>query len=261
MDKKEANLLPRICAYEESSSSSESSDESTDSEMQDPRLFRGNQTSSLNNIDLPDYKSVKKIRKKRMKKKQSKWSTYWSRYKRFVHSPRVHFVYDALFYCVFLLLFSYMILCEFNYYEEIEQTVEVFPRSTLFLNKTNTDDLKKFNKTNETSNSTFIEFRRRVIKMPSWIEYLLIYWMFAFVLEEARQYFFGDAETKILKNKLLHYFENNWNYLDISGCLVFSIGMSLRFISMNSNENLFIAARYLAACNLKIYVINNTSYN
>lgn len=47
----------------------------------------------------------------------------------------------------------------------------------------------------------------------------------------------------MLKNKLLHYFENNWNYLDISGCLVFSIGICLRFLAMSTGEGLFIAAR------------------
>jgi hypothetical protein len=68
------------------------------------------------------------------------------------------------------------------------------------------------------------------------------------------KYFIGDAETKIIKNKLLHYFENNWNYFDIIGCLVFSIGMSLRFISIKTDENLFIAARYSLSL-VKYFVI------
>lgn len=65
------------------------------------------------------------------------------------------------------------------------------------------------------------------------------------------KYFFGDAETKILKNKLLHYFANNWNYLDISGGLMFTIGMSMRFISiMTKNENLFLTARIILCIDL-----------
>lgn len=31
------------------------------------------------------------------------------------------------------------------------------------------------------------DFIQRVVKKPSWIEWLLIYWMFAFAAEEARQ--------------------------------------------------------------------------
>lgn len=279
MDKKEANLLPRFCTtYDDSSSSDGSSDESTDSE--EPRMYRMDNSVSKN-LDSVDGKTAARSKRtnKKIKKKQSKWSTYWSRYKRFVHSPRVHFVYDAVFYIVFLMLFNYMILCEFNYYEE-----EIVDYNTLnehgshrYARSVNITTQSPLNSTNRTNNEFYQKFNSSIknteigkikkVKLPSWIEYLLIYWIFAFMAEEARQvifiyinqyvkliflnaffyaqYFYGDAETKVLKNKLLHYFENNWNYLDISGCLVFSIGMSLRFLSITTNENLFIAARYI----------------
>ena len=233
MDKKEANLLPNFCTSEDTSSSEE--DESSDNE--------DSQTETTNDFAIEPSSSprVKRSKRKSMKK-QSKWTTYWNRYKRFVHSPRVHFVYDALFYFIFLILFSYMILCEFNYYEHIEVKVTK-PLNQSIDNKQNLS-VHELNNVNGSFVSNVEQ--RRVLKKPSLIEYLLIYWMFSFALEEFRQYFFGESETKILKNKLMHYFANNWNYLDISGCLVFSIGMSLRFISLSTDENLFIAARYLS---------------
>lgn len=59
----------------------------------------------------------------------------------------------------------------------------------------------------------------------------------------------------MLKNKLLHYFENNWNYLDISGCLVFSIGISLRFLAMSTGETLFVASRIVLCMDLCIWYV------
>ena len=106
--------------------------------------------------------------------------------------------------------------------------------------------------TTKIDQTIFSNNTKKNIKLPSFVEYFLIYWVISFVIEEARQYIFGDAETKIVKNKLLHYFENNWNYFDISGCLVFSIGMSLRFLSISTNETLFVAARIILCIDLFI---------
>ena len=116
MDKKEASLVPHICRYDDTSSS-ESSEDDSSTENDDLSLYINNLTN--NTCESKNIKFSKKSQN--YKKKQSKWSTYWSRYKRFVDSPRVHFTYDSIFYLVFLTLFSYVILCEFSYYEEIDE--------------------------------------------------------------------------------------------------------------------------------------------
>ncbi len=158
-----------------------------------------------------------------------------------------------------LILPSYMMLCEFTYYEKVKELVEV-------------DELFNQSETLISSmifrnNRTYMYMTRNRVKSPSWIEYLLVFWAFAFLVEEIRQvqlslynrflfsflkvnfYFsclikyFSESETKILNNRLKHYFENSWNYIDLSGCLVFGIGIALRFTSIRTNESMFKAAR------------------
>jgi hypothetical protein len=181
MDKKEANLVPLICRNDESSSS-ESSDESTDNEE--------SKASSVikvdNNLGSYEFKKVNRIKaSKKFKKKQKKWSTYWSRYKRFVDSPRVHFTYDAIFYLIFLALFSYMILCEFDYSimenQHLNDSIE-----SLYSNNSSI-----YNK-----NSNSLPNIKKQVKMPSSIEYLLIFWVLAFIIEEIRQVNYIKSEIK-----------------------------------------------------------------
>ena len=44
-------------------------------------------------------------------------SDFRIKYRNFMYSPRSHFVYETVLYCVFLILFSYMMLCQFKYSE------------------------------------------------------------------------------------------------------------------------------------------------
>ncbi len=81
-----------------------------------------------------------------------------------------------------------------------------------------------------------------------------MFWILMFILEEFRQYYFGDSQTKVIKNRLRQYLANQWNYLDISGCLVFIIGMSLRLIAFARHaEGVFIAARLVLCIDLCIW--------
>lgn len=271
MEKKEANLLPNFCRSKEScSESSSSSSNGGDSDDEERLLDFANNDSTTNGTQQQDYldksdsssrlknwnssppsadsannydhinhqkRRLKRSRKKRMKIKQSKWTTYWNRYKRFLQSPRVHFVYDATFYCIFLMFFSYVILCEFTFYEATvaaKETDEIGSSSTSpllattdFLSSTTTTPVVGIDESSSSTrefavlNSSIIhkkgrppkssqqsssqsstinnndnnneinendnEIVARQIKLPSWIEYLLIYWMFAFMAEEARQ--------------------------------------------------------------------------
>jgi hypothetical protein len=193
MDKKEANLLPKFCtSYNDSSSSSsdDSSDDTTDSDNE-PKFYSNQRRAS--------GKSTTSKTQKRVKKKQTRWATYASRFKRFSNSPRVHFVYEKTFFVVFLLLFSYMILCEFTYYEKIETYILDIPMKNSTFNSSTLESTKtEANNTasNETlnyyyeedyDNSTALKIIKEVVKKPSWVEYLLIYWMIALMAEEARQ--------------------------------------------------------------------------
>ncbi len=173
-------------SYNDSSSSSseESSDESTDSDNES-NFYRSDRSNSKKS-------STRKLQK-RFKKKQTRWATYTTRFKRFSNSPRVHFVYEKTFFVVFLLLFSYMILCEFTYYETVETYLFERQITNSSFNESSIETFKtEFNETHNyydeyLFNGTSLKIVKDVVKKPSWVEYLLIYWMIALMAEEARQ--------------------------------------------------------------------------
>ncbi len=130
--------------------------------------------------------------------KKSLFNIYWSRYRTFVKTPKVHYAYEFIFYAVFLLIFSYTLLCKLNYYEE---------------------DIIKFNenKSNESNNYNYsensqielnatqylnlnetIQNNEKIIAMPSSFEYVLIIWIILFFIDEIYQV--------ILKLYIFHYF-------------------------------------------------------
>lgn len=245
-DTREARIIPLICLNKEDSSSSSSSDSSgpdDSSDEIDPPTPTANSTEDSHSNDSRCKGGRRKPTKHKRKKRQSKWTTYWSRYKHFVQSPCVHFVYDALFYVVFLFLFSYMILCEFTYFEEVEVWEEVridryarsvttqegnYTNETVWKNYTSTTSTTttmKSTTTNQIKNSVspvddkiMKLVSHVVVKKPSWIEWLLIYWMFAFAAEEARQVFtffklrYFNKYTRNCLNDLIEYWVLQSNF-------------------------------------------------
>ncbi len=99
---------------------------------------------------------------------KSKIEIYLKRYDSFIKSPRVHFVYDTAFYTAFLLLFSYVMLCDLSYYDTKNE--ETFLRNSSFI---------------RIQNETY--FEKNIVKNPSSLEYLLIFWIFSFICEEFSQ--------------------------------------------------------------------------
>ena len=110
IDKKESNLLPSFCISDTSSCSS-SSDESTDSDLFKTEINsfsskkQFNQAGGISGGGGSHRRAKKYTKKAKKKDKQTKWTTYWNRYRRFLHSPYVHFIYDTIFSLLFLLLF------------------------------------------------------------------------------------------------------------------------------------------------------------
>ena len=113
--------------------------------------------------------------------RKSRLKVYWKRYDSFMKSPKVHFFYDAIFYGIFLIIFSYMLLCDFNYakiiYEEYSYSEEnsTLPYQTKIYN-TNTSSLLRNRR-----------IKQKIVQDPSFIEYLVIFWVFAFFFEEVNQ--------------------------------------------------------------------------
>jgi len=97
---------------------------------------------------------------------------YWNRYLSFAASPKVAFVYEAVFYVAFLFLFSYVLLCRFNYSEN--DTTEATNMTNLYAN----------------ASSLVVESRP---SLPSWPELVLIFWVLSFIVDEAHQFHFSEA--------------------------------------------------------------------
>jgi len=124
-------------------------------------------------------------------RRKSKLEIYFRRYDSFTRSPKVHFFYDAIFYGAFLLIFSYMLLCEFTYYR---LDIGVF-LNTSFLNKTST----RFFSVSPFNSSHKIVYRK-IVKEPSSIEILVIFWVMAFFFEELNQV---KSKLSNLKNLII----------------------------------------------------------
>jgi hypothetical protein len=108
---------------------------------------------------------------------KSKFDIYLKRYDSFIKSPRVHFVYDTVFYTTFLLLFSYIILCDLTYYQVTDNEKSSNESNTL------NETLNNF--TGMTKSDEY--FEQKIIKAPSSLEYLLAFWIFSFICEEFSQ--------------------------------------------------------------------------
>ena len=147
---------------------------------------------------------------------------------------------------MFLALFSYTILCEFHYFKDIDAP----------------DPELAVKAANHSSATEDIDSYRSKISKPSWVQYLLIVWIFSFICEEIRNVRAldhwsstghsanFDLEFKFLGNdadtwntRIFYYFQDLWNYFDMAGCTLFLVGMTLRFVAVITNEDVFTAAR------------------
>ena len=184
--------------------------------------------------------------------RKRKLEIYWKRYQSFTESPKVHFFYDTIFYATFLLIFSYMLLCDFNYYKLVEER--------LFLEENTTAN---FSQSQEGPLITV-----RAVQTPTFIEYLVTFWIISFFFEELNQVrtlclrnvrkIFKDKAffdflllSKIISIKtngtmqiqLNKYLDVGWNSIDVLGIFLFFVAFTMRLISLAANENFFIAAR------------------
>jgi hypothetical protein len=69
---------------------------------------------------------------------------------------------------LFLFLFSYLLLCDFTYLETV----------TKLINNSSSND---------TNSTEMIEVSVTQNKKPDWLEYLLLFWVISFLVEEIRQ--------------------------------------------------------------------------
>jgi hypothetical protein len=188
-------------------------------------------------FDLNKIKSVSDENEKERKKSIitlkngfSITKNYWKLYFYFLYSPRTKFAYESASYFLFLIVFSLFLLSQFDYYD-FGRDIIINSKNMTYFNETTTS--KKYSS-------------------ESIIEFILIYWVITLVLEELRQLLLNDAKVKIGK-KIYNYINDQWNYLDITGCLFFIIAIFLRIVSFFYGKDYFIAARIILCIDLFIW--------
>jgi hypothetical protein len=102
----------------------------------------------------------------------------FKRVKHFFQLPYTHFLFNMVFYGIFLMIFSYLMLYDYHYTKEVE----------IFVHADRHDNLSDLLEVNE-SNSTQIEIElsTKLVPRVSPLEFLVIFWIICVLFEECRQ--------------------------------------------------------------------------
>ncbi|XP_078289957.1 transient receptor potential cation channel subfamily M member 5 isoform X1 [Panthera onca] len=84
---------------------------------------------------------------------------------------------------------------------------------------------------------------------PSGPEVTLYFWVFTLVLEEIRQGFFTDEDTRLVK-KLTLYVEDHWNKCDMVAIFLFVVGVTCRML-----PSVFEAGRAVLAVDFMVFTL------
>lgn len=129
--------------------------------------------------------------------KKSKIS-YRKAYLKYVTSPKMCFCYETFFFFLFLGLFSYVLLCEFDFKQaetsNLESNSSIYnARDNNFTNFTNETTLLT-NSSNFTLNFSSSEIKpqsktitKNFLNMPGLAEIFLAFWVFTFLINEIIQ--------------------------------------------------------------------------
>lgn len=148
----------------------------SDSDIKKRKSIKNVRIQNSPSDSVRHYRSCSLIKKLRL----YKW-----RYSSFINSPRVCFIYDTFFYTIFLLLFSYMILCKFVYYvDELNDDEET--KSHLLAGSNNSNQSSEIITNMNISVEPAMRNQRQVT-MPSRLEYTLMIWVFIYLIEEVKQ--------------------------------------------------------------------------
>ncbi|CAF1256388.1 unnamed protein product [Adineta steineri] len=172
---------------------------------------------------------------------------YFGNILRFIRAPIVKYLYSLYFHVAFLLLFSYVILCDFYPLYEFKSDI-CAPANQL-------ERLKNMNVNESTTNQQSVSSELQKRNRPSVTEIILAGWIFTLLCEEIRQFFSLEART--IRNAITAYFEVFWNRLDMLAIVLFFIGFTLRFIP---TTECFCAARIVLSVDLTLWFIRSLDF-
>ena len=84
----------------------------------------------------------------------------------------------------------------------------------------------------------------------AWLYILLIIWVATLAIEELKQLYHIKKKAKYygktkLKNAFYEYISYFWNKIDIAGILFFFIGIILRLMAKETDEDIFISSKFV----------------
>ncbi|CAF1439584.1 unnamed protein product [Rotaria sp. Silwood1] len=175
---------------------------------------------------------------------------YFDNILKFMRSPYVKYLYNLYFHLIFLLLFSYVVLCGVFPLYEFETDV---CRPTIDSEKQEKDDDKSPSMINtESKTNTTIPYGLQKRNHPAITEYILLVWVTTLLCEEMRQLFSSEAQTT--RNAIVQYFEVFWNQLDVLAIILFYVGFILRCLPLTE---CFCAARIVWSIDIAIWYIRS----
>ncbi|CAF4182762.1 unnamed protein product, partial [Rotaria sordida] len=154
---------------------------------------------------------------------------------------------------IFLILFSYVILCDFFplYDFQCNLNTEEHSDSDILLKNVVKRSISNQTKMNLTINgNSSSKFGLEQHNQPTTSEIILFLWMFTLFCEEIRQVL--SMEVQSISGKLVAYFSIFWNKLDLIAIVLFFVAFILRLLPMSE---CFCSARILLAIDLSMWYI------
>ncbi|CAM4810086.1 unnamed protein product [Rotaria magnacalcarata] len=168
---------------------------------------------------------------------------------RFSGAPCVKYLYSLYCHAAFLLLFSYLLLCDFfPLYDIGIDTCIPYNDDKDVENSTKTSSVYN----NETEIKTKVPYGLRKHDQPAIEEYILFIWVSTLLCEELRQIF--TQEVPSISKKISTYFSAFWNKLDILAIFLFYLGFALRFLP---SAECFCVARIVFSVDLTLWFIRS----
>ncbi|CAF1500635.1 unnamed protein product [Rotaria sordida] len=150
---------------------------------------------------------------------------------------------------IFLLLFSYVILCDFFPLYDFPPNVCAPAHNP---EKSKDDNGNQLITNHESNINKTVPYGFQKHNQPALLEWILAIWIFTLFCEEIRQ--FSSLEAKTTCNKIIEYFSVFWNQLDVLAIILFYVGFVLRFVPI---AECYCAARIILSVDLTIWFIRS----
>ncbi|CAF3840513.1 unnamed protein product [Adineta steineri] len=177
---------------------------------------------------------------------------YFTNVATFMSAPFVKYIYNLYFHVFFLLLFSYVILCDFFplYDFPVDKCAPSSDPPNYNDNVNNNKNHQSDQDHSNTNKPGPYGLQRHT--RPATTELILAAWVFTLLCEEIRQLFSTEAQSK--RNAISAYFKNFWNKLDVLAIILFFTAFTLRFIPI---AECFCAARIILSLDLTIWFMRS----